>query len=59
MVHSQTSDYNNITNSCNLHLSEKLVICNFRDKNHLINKCIDLVSTCRQENKCILSNYKP
>ena len=28
----QTSGYNSVTNSCNLRLSEKLVIYNFRDK---------------------------
>ena len=55
----QTSGYNSVTNSCNLCLSEKLVICNFRDKDRLINKRMDLVSKCRHENKFILSNYKP
>ena len=55
----QTSGYNSVTNSCNLCLSEKLAICNFRDKDHLINKRMDLVSKCRHENKFILSNYKP
>ena len=55
----QTSGYNSVTNLCNLYLSEKLVICNFRNKNLLINKRMDLVSKCRYENKFILSNYKP
>ena len=55
----QTSGYNSVTNSCSLCLSEKLIICNFRDKNRLINKRMDLVSKCRHENKFILSNYKP
>ena len=55
----QTSGYNSLTNSCNLCLSEKLVICDFRDKDHLINKRMDLVPKCRHENKFILSNYKP
>ena len=41
-----TSGYNSVTNSCNLCLSEKLVICNFRDKDRLINKRMDLVSKC-------------
>ena len=49
---------NSITNSCNLCLSEKLVICNFRDKDRLINKRMDLVSKCLHENNFILSNYK-
>ena len=55
----ETSGYNSVTNSSKLCLSEKLVICNFGDKNHLINKRMDLVSKCRHENKLILSNYKP
>ena len=55
----QTSGYNSVTNSCNLCLSEKLVICNFRDKERLINKHMDLVSKCQRENKFILSYYKP
>ena len=38
MVHSQTFGYNSLTNSYNLCLPEKLVICNFRKKTHLINK---------------------
>ena len=42
----QTSGYNSITSSCNLRLSEKLAICDFRDKGHLINKRMDLVSKC-------------
>ena len=54
----QTSGYNSVTNSCNLYLSEKLVICNFRDKNRLINKRMDLVSKYINKNKFILSNYK-
>ena len=55
----ETSGYNSVTNSCNLCLSEKLVICNFRDKVCLINNRIDLVSKCRHANKFILRNYKP
>ena len=54
----QTSGYNSVTNSCNLCLSEKLVICNFKDKDRLIKKRRDLVSKCLHENKFILSNYK-
>ena len=34
----QTSGYNSVANFCNLCLSKKLVICNFRDKNRLINQ---------------------
>ena len=54
----QTSGYNSVTNYCNLCLSEKLVICNFKDKDRLIKKRRDLVSKCLHENKFILSNYK-
>ena len=31
--------------------------CKFRDKNHLINKHIDLGSKYRHENRFILNNY--
>ena len=55
----QPSGYNSVTNSWNLHLSEKLVICDFWDKDRLIKNRIDLVSKCRHENKFILSSYKP
>ena len=40
----QTSGYNSVTNSCNSCLSEKLFICNFRDKDRLGNKRVDSVS---------------
>ena len=55
----QTSVYNSVTNSCDLYSSEKLVICNFRDKDLLINKGIDLDSKCRHKNKFILNNFEP
>ena len=35
----------------------KSIICNFKDKERLINKRVDLVSKCRHENKFILLNY--
>ena len=55
----QISDYKSVTNSCNLCLSEKLVISNFRDRKCLINKRMDLVSKCRHKNKFIYNDYKP
>ena len=55
-IDKQTSGYNIVTNFCILCLSDKLVICNFRDKDHLTNKHMDLVSKCRHENKFIWSN---
>ena len=55
----QTFGYNSITNSYNLCLPEKLVICSFRDKDRLIKKRMDLVSKRQHEKKFILSNYKP
>ena len=36
--------YNSVTKSCNLCLLEKVLICNHRDKDKLINKRLDLVS---------------
>ena len=53
-----TSSYTPSTKSCNLCLSEKLLICTFKDKNNLINKRLDLVSKCRHETKYIIKNYK-
>lgn len=50
--------YNPSTKTCNLCLTEKLLICNFKNKTNLINKRLDLVSKCRHENKYILCNYK-
>ena len=55
----QISGYNSVTNSCNLVLSEKLVICNFRDKSRLISKRMSLASKCQHESKFVLINYKP
>ena len=52
------SSYTPSTKSCNLCLSEKLLICTFKDKSNLINKRLDLVSKCRHETKYILKNHK-
>ena len=49
--------YSIISKSCNLCLLEKLVICNFKEKDRLLNKRLDLVSKCRHENKYMLINY--
>ena len=43
--------------SCNLCLLKKLVISNFKEKERLLNKWLDLVSKCRHENRCILMDY--
>ena len=43
--------------SCNLCLLKKLVISNFKEKERLLNKWLDLVSKCRHENKYLLTNY--
>ena len=50
------SDYHPVSTSCNLCLLEKLLLCNLSDKSRLINKRLDLVSKCRNENKYILKN---
>jgi hypothetical protein len=52
----KTNGYNPVTKTCSLCLSEKLIICNFRDKNRLLNKRSEMVSKCRHENKFILAN---
>ena len=53
----RTSGYNNVTKSCNLCTSEKLAICNFKDKANLINKRNELISKCRHENRYVLNNF--
>ena len=52
-----SSGYSIISKSCNLCLLEKLVVCNFKEKDRLLNKRLDIVSKCRHENKYILINY--
>ena len=54
----RTSGFSNITSSCNLCTSEKLSICNFKDKKNLLNKRNELISKCRHQNKYLLSNLR-
>ena len=42
----KSSGYSNIYKSCNLCLLEKLVICNFKEKNRSLNKRLGLLSKC-------------
>ena len=53
----KSSGYSIISKSCNHCLLEKLVICNFKEKDRLLNKRLDLVSKCWHENKYMLINY--
>ena len=46
-----------VSKSCNLCLLEKLIICNFKEKDSLLNNGLDLVSKCQQESKYMLMNY--
>ena len=46
----KSSGYSILSKSCNLCLLEKLVICNFKEKDMLLNKLLDHVSKCRHEN---------
>ena len=43
--------YNPASKSCNLCILEKLVICNFKEKDRLINKRLGIVSKCRHSVK--------
>ena len=43
--------------SCNIYPLRKLVINNFKEKERLLNKWLDLVSKRRHESKYILMNY--
>ena len=53
----KSSGYSIISKSCNLCLLEKLVVCNFKEKDRLLNKRVDLESKCQHENKYMLINY--
>ena len=53
----KSSGYSIISKLCNLCLLEKLVLCNFKEKDRLLNKRLDLVLKCRHENKYMLINY--
>ena len=46
--------YNPVSKSCHLCLSEKLLICNFKKKDQLLNQRSELVSKCRHQNKFLL-----
>ena len=56
-IYRKSCRYNQVAKSCNLCLMEKVLICNFKDKERLINKHVELVSKCQHENKFILLNY--
>ena len=51
--------YNRSSKTCGLCLTEKLLICEFQDKENLINDRSELVSKCRHFNKHLLKNSKP
>ena len=53
----KSSGYSIISKSCNHCLLEKLVICNFKEKDRLLNKRLDLVYKCLHESKYMLLNY--
>ena len=53
----KSSGYSIISKLCNLCLLEKLVLCNFKEKDRLLNKRLDLVLKCQHENKYMLINY--
>ena len=51
--------YNPVTKSCHLCLSEKVLICNFKEKTQLLNKRSELVSKCRHQNKFLIKSVGP
>ena len=57
-IFKKSSGYSIVSKSCNLCLLEKLVICNFKEKDRLLNKQLDLVSKCRNENKYMQGRLK-
>ena len=53
----RSSGYKPVLNSHNLCLLEKLAICDFQEKNGLINRGLYILSEFRHEKVCILPNY--
>ena len=53
----KTKGFNSISKTCNLCLTEKLLICEFEDKENLLNERSELVSKFRHENEFLLMNY--
>ena len=52
-----TAGYSNISKKCNLCLAEKFHICNFKDRDRLLNKKNELISKCRHENAFLLKHF--
>ena len=51
--------YNSVSRTCGLCIAEKLAICEYEERDKLLNERSELVSKCRHQNKYILSNVKP
>ena len=56
-VFKKSSGYSIVPKSYNFCLLERQVIYNFKEKDRLLNKRLDLLSKFRHENKYILMNY--
>ena len=54
----KNTGYNSVRKSCNLCLTEKLCIAEYKNKRTLINKRNELVNKCKHTNDTILCNYK-
>ena len=52
-----TPGYSNISKRCHLCLAEKYQICNFKDRNRLLNQKNELISKCRHENRFVLKYF--
>ena len=50
--------YNKSTKKCGICLTEKLLICEFKPKENLINDKPEIVSKCRHQNRHLLSNIR-
>ena len=55
----KTNGYNTVSKSCNLCLTEKLLISEYKDKGKRLNKRSELISKCRHQNKYLLKNWDP
>ena len=54
----QTHGYNRVSKTCDLCLSEKLEILNYKDRDKLLNARSEVVSKCRHFNQYLLKEYK-
>ena len=51
--------YNCVSKTCGLCTTERLALCEYEDRENLLNGRSEMVSKCRHQNKYVLCNLKP